>query len=116
MWVPPPPLQTCRWWDEAAKALQRDVGGAGPAAGGCQVEGGTKPGAGCRGEPGSWWLGGEFTDLGKHTYKLVVPKCPRTTMGTVLYMPLGAGVARQRFGDGRRELGKPLDPRPPLTN
>lgn len=37
-------------------------------------------------------------------------------MGTVLYMPLGAGVARQRFGDGRRELGKPLDPRPPLTN
>lgn len=29
MWVPPPPLQTCQWWDEAAKALQRDVAGLG---------------------------------------------------------------------------------------
>lgn len=29
LWAPPPALQTCQWWDEAAKALQRDVGGLG---------------------------------------------------------------------------------------
>lgn len=90
--------------------------GAGPAAGGCQVEGGMKQGAGCRG--GTWQLvvrRGICRSRGAHAIWLS-PECPRMTMGTALYVPLGAGFARQPFRDKCRELGKPLDPRPQLTN
>lgn len=75
-----------------------------------------KQGAGCRVGPSSWWLGGEVTDLGTHTQFSRTQSVPGQPWGLPCMCHLTLYVAWQWFRHRHRELGKPLDPRPQLTN
>lgn len=70
-----------------------------------------KQGAGCRGGPSSWWLGGEVTDLGTHTQFSCTQSVPGQPWGLpcmchlTLYVGSGSDI-------GTVNSGSPLTPAP----